>query len=85
MGFQRVTDSFQVPWYTYDGDPVRFAARAGGKRVKKTEGVTSTVYIGAIYEKNVTTGVTTTYQALRGRVPLPALHVELNMVRQPCP
>ncbi len=41
-----------VTRFYYDGD---------GKRVKKTEGVTSTVYVGAIYEKNVTTGVTTTY------------------------
>ncbi len=50
-----------VTRFTYDGDPLRLAARAGGKRVKKTEGVTSTVYVGAMYEKNVTTGVTTTY------------------------
>ena len=41
-----------VTRFYYDGD---------GKRVKKTEGVTATVYVGAIYEKNVTTGVTTTY------------------------
>jgi len=50
-----------VTRFYYDGDPLRFAARAGGKRVKKTEGATSTVYVGAMYEKNVTTGVTTTY------------------------
>ncbi len=42
-----------VTRFYYDGD---------GKRVKKTEGVTSTVYVGAMYEKNVTTGVTTTYR-----------------------
>ena len=51
-----------VTRFYYDGDPLRFAARAGGKRVKKTEGATPTVYIGAMYEKNVTTGVTTTYR-----------------------
>jgi YD repeat-containing protein len=49
-----------VTRFTYDGD---------GQRVKKTEGATSTVYVGAIYEKNVTTGVTTTYYYAAARVP----------------
>jgi len=38
----------------YDGDALR-------ERVKKVEGGQTTVYVGAQFEKNVTTGVATTY------------------------
>jgi RHS repeat-associated protein len=52
------TASGMVTQFHYDGD---------GQRVKKTEGVTTTVYVGTIYEKNVTTGVTTTYYFAAGQ------------------
>ena len=37
--------------FTYDGDPLRFAARAGGKRVKKADATGTTVYVGNHYEQ----------------------------------
>jgi len=40
--------------FAYDGDALR-------ERVKKVQGGQTTAYLGAHYEKNVTTGVTTTY------------------------
>jgi uncharacterized protein RhaS with RHS repeats len=47
-----VTAGDQTRQLTYDGD---------GNLVKKTVGSTATVYIGAYFEKNLSTGVTTNY------------------------
>jgi RHS repeat-associated protein len=52
------TVSGQVSQYFYDGD---------GNRVKKVQNGQTTVYVGAIYEKNLTTGVTTTYYFAGGQ------------------
>ena len=46
------TTTMSVTRFYYDGD---------GKRVKKVQGGQTMAYLGAHYEKNVTTGVTTTY------------------------
>jgi RHS repeat-associated protein len=47
-----ITGNGQNAQYTYDGD---------GNRVKKVQNGVTTIYIGAIYEKNLTTGEMTTY------------------------
>jgi uncharacterized protein RhaS with RHS repeats len=46
------TATGQVAQYFYDGD---------GQRVKKIQNGQTTIYIGALYEKNITTGEVTTY------------------------
>jgi hypothetical protein len=44
--------------FTYDGD---------GRRVKKTQGGQTTVYIGNAYEKHLSTGVVATYYYASGQ------------------
>ncbi|MDQ1301913.1 MAG: hypothetical protein QG637_1835, partial [Chloroflexota bacterium] len=48
----------QTTTYVYDGD---------GKRVKRVQGGQTTVYIGNYYEKNLSTGVVTTYYDANGQ------------------
>ena len=43
-----------VSRFYYDGDALR-------ERVKHSDGVTTTMYVGALLEKNLTTAITTTY------------------------
>jgi RHS repeat-associated protein len=53
-----VTVNGQTTTYTYDGD---------GRRVKKLQGGQTTVYIGNYFEKNLSSGVVTTYYYAGGQ------------------
>jgi len=55
----RVTGVTGGASFVYDGD---------GNRVKKTEGGETILYINQYYEKNLTTGVVTTYYYLGGKL-----------------
>ncbi len=56
-----MTNTTSGTWasFAYDGD---------GKRVKKVDnGITTTVYVGALFELNVTAGITSTYYFANGK------------------
>jgi RHS repeat-associated protein len=54
-----ITDGVNTTTFVYDGD---------GNRIKKIEGGHTTVYIGKYYEKNISTGIITTYYYLGDRL-----------------
>jgi len=59
--------------FVYDGD---------GDRVKKTENSETIVYINRYYEKNITTGVITTYYYLGGKLVANRVNTTLTYVHQ---